>query len=139
KLIQPGSEALLEQWQRQSGNGDTQRLESQGTFDKAGIARATAYDEPLAIDDKLRHHLPLIDARRAGWSKLFAILTPLGFAAVIAVMVAPKLGFHGIFAELKGGDAAALVGGMGTVLMILATIAAEGARKSLDVCADHIT
>ena len=139
KLIQPGSETLLEQWQRQSGNGDARRLESQGTFDKAEIARGTAYDEPLAIDDKLRHHQPLVDKRRAGWSKLFAILTPLGFAAVIAVMVAPKLGFHGIFTELKGGDAAALVGGMGTVLMILATIAAEGPRKSLDVCADHIT
>ena len=139
KLIQPGSEALLEQWQRQSGNGDAKRLEDQGTFDKAEIARGTSYEEPLAIDEKLRHHLPLIDKRRAGWSKLFAILTPLGFAAVIAVMVAPKLGFHGIFTELKGGDAAALVGGMGTVLMILATIAAEGARKSLDVCADHIT
>src|ERR1700689_1500888 len=139
KLIQPGSEALLEQWQRQSGNGDAKRLEDQGTFDKAEIARGTSYEEPLAIDDKLRHHLPLIDKRRAGWSKLFAILTPLGFAAVIAVMVAPKLGFHGIFTELKGGDAAALVGGKGTVLMILATMAAEGARKSLDVCADHIT
>ena len=139
KLIQPGNEALLEQWQRQSGNGDARQLEAQGTFDKAEIARGTAYDEPLAIDDKLRHHLPLTDARRAGWSKLFAILTPLGFAIVIAVMVAPKLGFHGIFTELKGGDAAALVGGMGTILMIMATIAAEGARKSLDVCADHIT
>lgn len=139
KLIQPGNEALLEQWQRQSGNGDARRLEAAGTFDKAEIARATAYEEPLAIDDKLRHHLPIIDKRRAGWSKLFAILTPLGFAAVIAVMILPKLGFHGIFTELKGGDAAALVGGMGAVLMILATIAAEGARKSLDVCADHIT
>ena len=124
KLIQPGSEALLEQWQRQSGNGDAKRLEPQGTFDKAEIARGTSYDEPLAIDEKLRHHLPLIEKRRAGWSKLFAILTPLGFAAVIAVMVLPKLGLRGIFPELKGGDAAALVGGMGTVLMILATIAA---------------
>jgi hypothetical protein len=139
KLIQPGSEALLEQWQRQSGNGDAKRLEPQGTFDKAEIARGTSYEEPLVIDEKLRHHLPLIEKRRAGWSKLFAILTPLGFAAVIAVMVLPKLGLRGIFPELKGGDAAALVGGMGAVLMILATIAAEGPRKSLDVCADHIT
>src|ERR1700733_7650441 len=89
KLIQPGSEALLEQWQRQSGNGDAKRLKPQGTFDKAEIARGTSYDEPFAIDDKLRHHLPLIEKRRAGWSKLFAILTPLGFAAVIAVMVLP--------------------------------------------------
>jgi hypothetical protein len=136
--IRPASEALLEQWQRQSGNGDAKRLETTGTFDKAEIARGTSYEEPLAIDDKLRHHVPLVDNRRAGWSKLFAILTPLGFAAVIAVMVLPKLGLRGL-PELRGGDAAALVGGMGTALMLLATLAAEGARKSLDVCADHIT
>jgi hypothetical protein len=136
--IRPASEALLEQWQRQSGNGDAKRLEITGTFDKAEIARGTSYEEPLAIDDKLRHHVPLVDNRRAGWSKLFAILTPLGFAAVIAVMVLPKLGLRGL-PELRGGDAAALVGGMGTALMLLATLAAEGARKSLDVCADHIT
>jgi hypothetical protein len=136
--IRPASEALLEQWQRQSGNGDAKRLETTGTFDKAEIARGTSYEEPLAIDDKLRHHVPLVDDRRAGWSKLFAILTPLGFAAVIAVMVLPKLGLRGL-PELRGGDAAALVGGMGTALMLLATLAAEGARKSLDVCADHIT
>ena len=139
KMIRPGSEALLEAWQRQSGNGDTEQLKAAGTFDKAEIARGTSYDEPLAIDDKLRHHLPLIDKRRAGWSKLFAVLTPIGFAAVIAVMVLPKLGLRGLFPQLKGGDAAALVGGMGAALMILATFAAEGARKSLDVCADHIT
>jgi hypothetical protein len=136
--IRPASEALLEQWQQRSGNGDARRLEAAGTFDKAEIARGTSYEEQSAIDDKLRHHVPLVDRRRAGWSKLFAILTPLGFAAVIAVMVLPKLGVRGL-PELKGGDAAALVGGMGTALMLLATLAAEGARKSLDVCADHIT
>lgn len=139
KSIKPGSEALLEQWQGQSGNGDTERLEAAGSFDKAEIARGTSYEEPLAIDEKLRHHLPLIEKRGVVWSKLFAILTPLGFAAVIAVMVLPKLGIHRGLPELKGGDAAALVGGMGAALMILATFAAEGARRSLDVCADHIT
>ena len=55
-------------------------------------------------------------------------------------MILPKLGAGGGFLpELKGGDAAALVGGMGAALMILATLAAEGPRRSLDVCADHIT
>lgn len=140
KMINPASEALLDIWQGQSGNGDAARLEEAGSFDKAEIARGTSYEEPLAIDSKLRHHEPLVDKRRAGWSKLFAILTPLGFALVIAVMVLPKLGFHGSgLPELKGGDAAALVGGMGTALMILATFAAQGAHRSLDVCADHIT
>jgi hypothetical protein len=139
RTIKPGSEALLDQWQGQSGDDDLKRLEAVGSFDKAEIARGTSYDEPQAIDDQLRHHLPLNDKRRATWSKLFAILTPLGFAVVIAVMVLPKLGVHGVGADLKGGDAAALVGGMGAALMIFATLAAEGARKSLDVCADHIT
>ncbi|HEX2366364.1 MAG TPA: hypothetical protein VHJ00_15230 [Bradyrhizobium sp.] len=138
KRIKPGGEALLEQWQKRSGNGDARNLEASGSFDKAEIARGTSYEDPLAIDAKLRQHLPLVEKQRAVWSKLFAILTPLGFAAVIAVMVLPKLGVRG-WPELKGGDAAALVGGMGAALMILATLAAEGLRKSLDASADHIT
>ncbi|WP_197684996.1 hypothetical protein [Bradyrhizobium canariense] len=141
KLIQPGSEALLERWQRQSVNGELERLEAVGTFDKAEMARgtSTSYEEPLTIDAEIRHERPHVATRHEAWSKLFAILAPLGFAAVIAVMVLPKLGVDIGSAELKGGAAAALVGGMGAALMILATLAAEGARRSLDVCADHIT
>jgi hypothetical protein len=140
KLIRPASELLLVRWQNQTSIGELDRMEAVGTFDKAEIARSTGggYEEPLAVDAEIRTERPLSDKRHAGRSKLFAILTPLGFAAVIAVMVLPKLGVRGL-PELKGGDAAALVGGMGAALMILATLAAEGARKSLDVCADHIT
>ena len=140
KRIRPGSEALLMRWQSQSSDGDLERLEAAGSFDKAEIARSTGanYEEPLAVDTQIRSHLPLIGKRPAFWSKMFAMLTPFGFAAVIAVMVLPKLGVGGL-PELKGGDAAALVGGMGAALMILATLAAEGPRRSLDVCADHIT
>jgi len=137
KLIRPGSEALLVRWQSQSSTGELERLEAAGTFDKAEIARGTGA-EPLALDAGIRAELP-IGKRRAYWSKFFAILTPLGFAAVIAVMILPKMGASLGLPELKGGDAAALVGGMGAALMILATLAAEGARRSLDVCADHIT
>ena len=137
KLIRPGSEALLVRWQSQSSTGELERLEAAGTFDKAEIARGTGA-EPLALDAGIRAELP-IGKRRAYWSKFFAILTPLGFAAVIAVMILPKMGAGLGLPELKGGDAAALVGGMGAALMILATLAAEGARRSLDVCADHIT
>ena len=140
KLIRPGSEALLVRWQSQSSTGELERLEAVGSFDKAEIARGTgaSYEEPLVVDAKIRAELP-IGKRRAYWSKFFAILTPLGFLAVIAVMVLPKLGAGSGLPELKGGDAAALVGGMGAALMIMATLAAEGPRKSLDVCADHIT
>jgi hypothetical protein len=140
KLIRPGSEALLVRWQNQSSTGELQRLEAAGSFDKAALARGTGagYEEPLAVDAEIKSELPS-GKRRAYWSKFFAILTPLGFLAVIAVMVLPKLGAGRGLPELKGGDAAALVGGMGAALMILATLAAEGPRKSLDVCADHIT
>jgi len=140
KLIRPGSEALLTRWQGQSSSGELERLEAVGSFDKAEIARGTgaSYEEPISVDAQLRDEQALTDRRRFGWAKLFAMLTPFGFATVIAVMLLPKLGIGGM-PELKGGDAAALVGGMGAALMILATLAAEGPRRSLDVCADHIT
>src|SRR5260370_9820691 len=111
KLIRPGSEALLTRWQNQSSNGELERLEAVGSFDKAEIARSTgaSYEEPLAIDAQLRTHHSLIDKRRAVWSKLFAVLTPVGFAAVIAVMVLPKLGAASGLPELKGGDPAPLL------------------------------
>jgi hypothetical protein len=139
KLIRSPSEALLDRWQGQSLDSDLKRLEAVGSFDKAELARGTGYEDSLATDELAGKGLSPLSDRFVFWSKLFAILTPVGFAAVIAVMVLPKLGAGAGLPELKGGDAAALVGGMGAALMILATIAAEGPRKSLDVCADHIT
>ena len=143
KLILPGSEALLEAWQRQSSNGDSTRLEAAGSFDKAELARATAQDNVGEnVGDTVQNAKPdraqlNAIARRHTYSKLFAILTPLGFAAIILIMGLSRSGIG--VSELKGGEAAALVGGMGTVLMIFATLAAEGFRKSFEVCADHIT
>jgi hypothetical protein len=137
KTILPGSEALLIRWQQQSGNGESARLEAEGTFDKAEIARATGYELPPKPGHIAGKPSTAAELRRDRWSKLFAIMVPIGFAVVIAVMVLPKLGLG--VADLKGGDAAALVGGMGAALMIFATFAAEGWRKSFEVCADHIT
>ena len=78
----------------------------------------------------------MVDQRRKGWSKFFAIVTPLAFLCVIALMVLSKFG---IGRDLKGGEAAALVGGAAAVLMILASFAADGPRKALDASADHVT
>jgi hypothetical protein len=50
-------------------------------------------------------------------------------------MILPK--FVAGMPEIKGGDAAALVGGAAAVLLIFATLAGE-ARRFLDVTADHI-
>ncbi|MNX49024.1 hypothetical protein D3C86_796190 [compost metagenome] len=65
------------------------------------------------------------------------MVTPLAFLAVIGVMVLPRL-FPSLPA-LRGGDAAALVGGVAFVVMMLVTLAAEGPRKMLDVCPEHVT
>ncbi|MGR4868118.1 hypothetical protein ACIPRI_04520 [Variovorax sp. LARHSF232] len=138
RQIVPASNELLTRWQAQSTNGKTQELEAAGTFDKAEIARGMSRgDAPLLTQAQIREELSTVEARRVVWSKVFAIVTPLAFLAVIATMVLPKM--WPALPELKGGTAATLVGGMAAGLMILATLAAEGPRKMLDVSAEHIT
>jgi hypothetical protein len=145
KAIRPPSESLLERWQAQSADGNLARLEAMGTFDKAEIARGTGPGEPLLSECQISGELAAVKQPGIGWSKFFAVATPLAFLGVIAIMVLPKLGIG--LPDLKGGAAAALVGGVAAVLMILATCAAEAPRKSLadglrttfDVSAEHIT
>lgn len=137
RQILPASNALLVKWQAQTANGETVALEAAGTFDKAEIARGTSRDAPFLSEAQIEKTLTTVDARRALWSKVFAVLTPLAFLAVIATMGLPK--FMPSLPELKGGAAATLVGGMAAMLMILATLAAEGPRQMLDISADHIT
>jgi hypothetical protein len=131
-----GGIALLARWQARSCNGDLARIEAEGTFDKAEIARATGYDNPLITDAQVNKELEAVDVRRQRWSPFFAVATPLAFLAVIVLMVLSKLGYGH---DLKGGDAAALVGGVAAALMICATLVANGLRKALDASADHVT
>ncbi|MEW6642310.1 MAG: hypothetical protein AB1586_17525 [Pseudomonadota bacterium] len=136
-IVAPGDD-LLARWQARSPNGSLARIEAEGSFDKAELARATGYEaeQPLATDAQLCQELAQVENRRKVWSKVFAIVTPLAFLCVITLMVLAKLG-HGH--DLKGGDAAALVGGVAAILMIFATIAGNGLRQSLDVSAEHVT
>ncbi|BDB27986.1 membrane protein [Cupriavidus sp. P-10] len=136
KHIVPACGTLLDRWQAQAG-GTAEAIDGGITFDKAEIAKGTAHAEPLATDSNIEASLSMVARRRVKWSKCFAIVTPIAFLAVVAVMVLPKLG-TGV-QDLKGGDAAALVGGVAAVLMMLATLAAEGPRRMLDVCPEHIT
>ena len=64
-----------------------------------------------------------------------SIATPLVFFCLILFMLGPKV-FPGM-PELKGGDAAALVGGTAALMMLVATFAADGA-KAMHTAADHI-
>ncbi len=137
KSITKPDDRLLERWQAQSSNGELARLEQEGTFDKAEIARGTAEGQrPFATQAQIDKELAKVPTRREGWSKFFAVATPLAFLCVIAVMVLAKLG---IGHDLKGGDAAALVGGVAAMLMICASFVTDDLRKFLDTSADHVT
>lgn len=137
KLITKPDDRLLERWQAQSINGELARVEEEGTFDKAEIARGTAEGQkPLGTQAQIDKALAAMPSRREHWSKVFAVVTPLAFLCVIAVMVLAKLG---IGHDLKGGDAAALVGGVAAVVMILASFVTDDLRKFLDASADHVT
>ena len=135
--IVPASNDLLARWQSQSSHGASASFEDAGTFHKAELAEGTRRDKPLLSEAQIEKTLGAGEERRIFWSKVFAIVTPLAFLVVIGTMVAPKI--VSTLPDLKGGAAATLVGGMAAMLMILATLAAEGPRKMLDVSADHIT
>ena len=126
KHIVPADAGLLSAWQARAQDGSLARIEQSGSFDKAELARGTMGADPAlpsgpALSDEER--------RRVRWSKTFAVVTPLAFLAVIAVMVLPRL-----FPSLP-----ALRGGVAFVVMMLVTLAAEGPRKMLDVCPEHVT
>jgi hypothetical protein len=119
--------------------------EHQGSFAKVELARGTSgapgelFHAPLAASAAAA--LPLSGIapaapldRREMWSKVFSVVTPLAFLAVVVVMTSP----HMIGAEvIRGGDAAALIGGMAAVLMMLATLS-HGRKGFLDRTAEHI-
>ncbi|MDN3565156.1 hypothetical protein QWZ14_12365 [Paeniroseomonas aquatica] len=99
-----------------------------GSFDKSVLALRAAEGLPETGD-------AAPPAPRHPWCNAMAILTPIVFLLVILVMLAPKL-VAGL-PELKGGDAAALVGGTAALMMLIATFAADG-RQAMHTAADHI-
>ncbi len=135
KLVVPGNTSLLERWET-SPVGMNAQVEGSGAFDKAEIARGTAHEEDLGTNSELEAALKKTKSLD-GASKLFAVVTPLAFLLVILVMLGPK--FIDGAPDLKGGDAAMLIGGVAALLMIWATTAAQGFRKMLDGAADHVT
>lgn len=135
KRIVPANPALLDEWQARAQDGVLAKIEGTGSFDKAEIARGTSGEVP--IDEKPSGLLVESDANRVKWSRVFAVVTPLAFLGVIAVMVLPRL--FPALPSLKGGDAAALVGGVAFILMVLVTLVTNGPRKMLDICPDHMT
>ncbi|MCQ9617752.1 hypothetical protein L1889_14600 [Paenalcaligenes niemegkensis] len=129
KHFKPASQEHLDIWMAQTMDSDLARVEAEGTYDKAEIARGTA-DEP-----GITH--PRLSASEEKKSKFLAVLTPIAFIGVIAIMIVPR--FVPDMPVLRGGDAAGLVGGTAFILMMIATYLAEGPRRMLDACPDHMT
>ncbi|WP_066062206.1 hypothetical protein [Neobacillus soli] len=73
--------------------------------------------------------------RKKTWGKVFAILVPVSMLAVMIFMFQTKLGGGSGF---EGTDGAAFIGGVATILLLLATIAFNRVH-ALDKISDHIT
>lgn len=135
KHFQAPCPSHLHRWQAKgSGASLTHDI---GTAHKEEIAKGTSREQPLFTDSDIGRELHALDDRHVKWSKLFALLTPLAFLAVVAMMVLPK--FVAGLPTIKGGDAASLVGGVAAALLIFASLAMHGPHKMLDATADHIT
>ena len=136
KAIRAPGRQHLARWE--SGATLTEQLSSVsdkvGSFDKEFLAEAAPH-EPLVGNRAVSKELHALPPAKERWSKLFAVVTPLAFLAIIAAMLLPK--FVAGMPDIKGGDAAALVGGTATVLLILAALACDSG-KFLDTTANHV-
>jgi hypothetical protein len=118
--------AHLVHWQAGATLSQQKReLGKEGSFDKAAITSAVAGGNgkdatPVEIGP---------------WTYVLAAATPLVFLALVVCMLAPK--FIAGLPDLKGGDAAALVGGTAALMMLIASFAREG-TKAMNVVADHV-
>ena len=68
-------------------------------------------------------------------SKLFAVLVPLVFLAMVGYMMLGK--FTDLVPESAGGDAAGLVGGVAAIVLLVCTISLDG-KNALETTADHV-
>ena len=129
RYFKPADTKLLDEWMGQAPDSTLEEVESQGTYDKAEIARGTAGSELTAHGS--------LSSKEQRYSRILAVITPLAFLAVIGLMLLPR--FIPSLPVLRGGEAAGLVGGVAFILMTIATCMAEGPRRTLDVCPDHMT
>lgn len=76
------------------------------------------------------------DASRPALARLFATIVPIVFAVVVTYMLLGQ--FTTLVPTIRGGDAAALIGGSGLVLLIFITILKDP-KNCLGACGDYIT
>ncbi|MCQ6279413.1 hypothetical protein [Bacillus sp. EB600] len=108
---------------KKSGSLSNMNNEEKAFFDVADELAATA---EVSVD---------LVKRKEFWGKVFAIIVPLSMLGVMIFMFQTKLGGGTGF---EGGDGAAFIGGVATILLILATIAFNKIH-ALDKISEHIT
>jgi len=90
------SDRWLDDWMHHTPDGALNQVASQGTHDKAEIARGTAGGDALECKS--------LTDRETRYSRMLAVATPLVFLAVIGIMAMPHL--MPSLPPLRGGDAA---------------------------------
>ena len=107
---------------------------SKGSFDKSEIARGVQNGGVIGGGNG-GAVAAMTMAVADSWTIILAMATPLVFLLLVACMLAPK--FVDGLPDIKGGDAAALVGGTAALLMLVASFAGEG-KKAMNVVAEHV-
>jgi hypothetical protein len=136
-----GEEATLEPQRRDEDQGH--EVDEVLAQERETVSVGGGGDRPVGVPASGRAGAPTISyegpdngagvpVKRA---RLFAVLVPLVFAAVVGYMILGKV--TNLVPETTGGDAAGLVGGTAALLLLAATITLDG-RKCLDTCATHV-
>jgi hypothetical protein len=102
----------------------------QGKQETAIFSVADELAATLAVEES-----PDVIQRKETWGKAFAVIVPLAMLGVMIYMFGTKIGGHTGF---EGGDGAAFIGGVATILLVLATIAFNRIH-ALDKISEHIT
>ncbi|HEU0196245.1 MAG TPA: hypothetical protein VFQ88_03390 [Nevskiaceae bacterium] len=120
-------------------SGVTKKEKMGSGISKEEIAEGSSRTEAQALEVETELENPkLVDERgHSRWGHIFAIITPLAFLIVVIVMVAPYFG-HSHSAVVKGGDAAAFVGGVAFVVLMALTYATGGPRGMLEDTSKHM-
>lgn len=108
---------------KKSGSAASLNNEEKAIFNVAEELAATAEESADLIQ------------RKQTWGKIFAIVVPLAMLAVMVFMFQTKIGGGSGF---EGGDGAAFIGGVATILLVLATVAFNRIH-ALDKISEHIT
>ncbi|MBO0849097.1 MAG: hypothetical protein J2P20_06535 [Pseudonocardia sp.] len=76
------------------------------------------------------------DPRDERLARIFAVAVPVAFLLMIGYMVLGKC--TSLVPPLQGGDAAALVGGVAALLVVVAVVAMDGPAKALQTTGEHL-